>query len=210
MKKIKSTKNFKEGDVIRVYKKGYGYSKLTVFDNCDHFLAAWATEDFFQKVNDGDFLESYFWRENEDSYSFSIEAIGRINRLKILFFEHTDDISSSSKKSCLMADVDLPILFFLFNTSEKPEVFSSEKIIYNHGKLLRLSDREALLKSEILLPENAYIYGHLNLNGESIEIVGKADLINEKDYVYNMEFRGIGEKERNMILDYVFSVYRET
>ena len=83
--------------LLRVYKKGFGYGKMTVIDVNEYYLAALADNDFFNAVSDGDKLQAYLWVEDVASYEFEFDIIGRIDtRHKILFFRHTDHLLKSN------------------------------------------------------------------------------------------------------------------
>lgn len=209
MKKIKSTKNLMHGSIIRVYKKGFGYDKIKIVDVSDYFFAGISGYDFFSSAAYSDKIEAYYWLEDEASYEFRTEVIGKIQKYSIVIFDHTDEVEKNIGKKCLMASVQIPVTFFMFDTVKKPAPFSSEKIRYDYGTIVSLSDRNAILKSDKELPENIYIYGHIILDGTGIEIIGKSARSKNDPYLYEIEFRGMGDKERNIILDYVFGVYRE-
>jgi len=59
MKKLETTRKIIIGSTIRVYKKGFGYSKFEGLENNDYYLAALARDHFFTSVGTGDTIEAY-------------------------------------------------------------------------------------------------------------------------------------------------------
>ena len=217
MKKITATKDIKLNAILRVYKKGYGYAKLVVIENNDYFLCALSDDEFISHVNNGDTIEAYLWVENIASYEFCLEITGKIgsstntlNDPKLIFFRHTEEIKRNEERKCLKAEVEISIKFFVFDTGKNDRSFSSEKVVLHDGKIIELGDREALVICNEDLGGVPFFRGHIVLNGEDFEIVGKVEsvsTVNEK--LYQVFFTGMSDKDRNRLLDYVFSVYRE-
>ena len=54
MKKLKNTEQLYHESLLRVYKKGFGYSKLKIIDNNSHYFGALANKEFINHVSDGD------------------------------------------------------------------------------------------------------------------------------------------------------------
>jgi hypothetical protein len=210
MKRLESTKRIIVGTIIRIYRKGFGYSKLEVIENNDYYIAALAQDDFFKSAGEGDVLESYLWVEDVASYEFTLGIIGKIvSGPPIVFAGHTDDISRSERRRCLTAQVDIPIKFFTFNPGDQAKGITTEEIIVHAGKVVLLADREATIKSDDDIRGSKFLKGTISLDGETIELVGMVDCINETKNIYNLLFTGMHDKVRNYILDYVFSIYRE-
>jgi len=210
MKKLKSTKNIPLKSIIRLYKKGYGYAKLSVIENNNYFIAAFTDPEFFPSVNDEDILEAYFWVENVASYEFFLKVIGRINvGPEILFFRHTDEIKRYEERKCLGVEINTPMKFFIFNPADMDKGVSSEKVVFHKGKVIWLEDREAVLKSRVKLNDGDYIKGNLRILNDDFEIIGNVKLIDSKKKIYNLIYKGMKEKERNRLLDYIFTLYRE-
>jgi hypothetical protein len=210
MRKLDTTRKIVAGTVIRIYKKNFGYSKLEVIENNDHYLAALAQQDFFNSAGERDLLEAYLWVEDVASYEFPLEIIGRIvSGPPIVFLGHTEDISRSEKRRCLTAQVDIPIKFFTFNPGDQSRGITTEQIVTHSGTVVLLADREATVKSDANIMGSKFLKGTISLQGETIELVGMVDCINEAKNIYNLIFTGMHDKVRNHILDYVFSIYRE-
>jgi len=210
MKKLENTKNIHIGSLIRAYKKGFGYGRLTVIDNGDRYLGALCEGDFFKAVSEGDKIEMYLWVEEVASYEFTMDLIGRIiTDPKVLFFSHTDRIERSEERRCLSATVDIPLKFFIFNPVEKEKGVHSEEVVFHNGKLVLLEDRAAALKCVTALKEGSYMKGHVTLGETGIEFVGKIISLNPDRQIYMVEFTGMHEKDRNTILEFIFSTYRE-
>ncbi len=211
MKKIDSTRKISMGSIIRVYKQGFGYTRLTVIDNNDNFFGLTAENDFFNFITDGDKIQAYLWVEDVASYNFDLEAIGRIDsREKVLFFRHTDHIIRSNDRMCLTADVDLPIKFFVFETRGKGKSFTSEKVDFHYGTIVKLADRSAVIKCTDELSHELFYKGHVLINNEDLELVGKVKpVIENNEKLYEISYVGMSDKERNRLLDYIFGIYRE-
>jgi len=211
MKKLESTRKIHRESILRVYKKGFGYSRLKVLDNSDLFITAQGDDVFMEAVNDGDKIECYLWVQDVASYEFGLRVIGRITiGMNILFFEHTESIKRYTKRKCLTADVDLPVSFFNFETENSSKKFHSQEIILHEGKIIKMSDRECLMSSMADVPVNSFLRGHVILDSNKVEIVGKIEAvsgINEK--IYSVNFMGMSDRERTMLLDFIFQVYRE-
>jgi hypothetical protein len=210
VKKLETTKKIVIGSVIRVYRKGFGYSKLTVMDNNEHYLAATAEDAFFHSIIEGDIVEAYLWVHDVASYEFYLQLIGKIViGPRILFFSHTEKISRSVERKCLTAKVDLPVKFFTFDPGDVSKGISSEKIVTHTGTIILLSDREATLRSDENICCDRFFKGQIRIPHETIELIGMVVPVNEEKRIYNILFAGMHDKERNKLLEYVFSTYRE-
>jgi hypothetical protein len=210
MKKLDSTRKIIAGSILRLYKKGFGYSKLAIIENNDVYLAGVVDDDFFHAIREGDIVESYLWVENVAAHEFNLELIGRIvSGPRILFFGHTDRITSSRERQCLTAQVDIPIKFFYFDAGDMQKGISSKAITPHTGTIILLTDREATIKSDSDIYENKFLKGHITIRDEEIELLGKVDVINDSKKIINVLFTGMRDKDRMRILDYVFSHYRE-
>jgi c-di-GMP-binding flagellar brake protein YcgR len=212
MKKINSTRDIKVNSILRIHKGGYGYSKITVCDVNDYFLAALADRDLIENVVEGDICESYLWVENEASYEFTLEVLGMFGRdLSFIFFKHTADIVWSRSRKCLKADVQIPLKFFPLEVGNPRKNFNSKEITILRGTIVELSDREALLQFNGDMKESTFLRGHFSVDTISVDIVGRIVLSKMQDgeRYYQIEFSGMSDRERDKILDYVFSVYKE-
>jgi hypothetical protein len=210
MKKLETTRKIIIGTVIRAYRKGFGYSTFEVIENNEYYIAVLAQEDFFGSVREGDQLEAYLWVEDVASYEFNVSIIGKIvSGPPILFLGHTEDISRSPQRKCLTAQVDVPIKFFTFNPGDQSKGITTEEIVLHTGRIVLLADREATIRSDSDIRGNKFLKGTIVIDGETIELVGMLDCINEEKNVYNLLFTGMHDKVRNHILDYIFSIYRE-
>ncbi len=208
MKNIDSTKKIRIDTLLRVYRKGYGYARMTMVDSMDTYFSARTEREFLNRLEDGDRIECYLWLENRDSYEFTLEVIGRINRYSLLFFNHTDSIRHTKERKCIQAEVDIPVSFFIITVSDDDPGISTNDIVFHKGKLVQLSDREALLKTDTDLPLDGFIKGHSPIDGQDTELVARVDSKPESD-LYQIIFEGMSDQERMMILDYVYSIYRE-
>lgn len=210
MKKLETTRKIIIGSTIRVYKKGFGYSKFDVIENNDYYIAAMASDDFFASVGAGDALEAYLWVEDVASYEFKLEIIGKIvSGPPIIFFNHNRAITRSEQRKCLTAQVGIPIKFFTFDPGNPTRGVTTEQIVFHTGTIILLADREATIKSDDDINGSRFLKGTITLDGETIELVGMIDCLNDKKNMYNIIFTGMHEKVRNRILDHIFTIYRE-
>ncbi len=211
MKRLKSTRDLRVNDVLRVYKKGFGYAKLTVIDVHPEFISARAERVFIENVRQGDILEAYFWSHRMSSYDFQLQVLGLFSiDLQIVFFKHTGKISWSRERKCLEAKVNIPFPFFIFNVDDIDGVFSSINVRMKNGKIIRLGDRESLLQYRGSLKTGAFVKGHLNMDDEKVDIIGKIEPAGGSDKsTYLLNYTGMADREREKILDYVFTIYRE-
>jgi hypothetical protein len=210
MKKLETTKNIIIDSTLRVYRKGFGYSKLTVIENNDYYIATMAEESFFHSIQEGDIVEAYLWVHEVASYEFYLQLIGKIViGPRILFYRHTEKISRSVERKCLTAEVDLPIKFFTFDPGDSNKGISSEKIVSHTGTVILLTDREATIRSDANINGSRFLKGQVRIHNETIELVGMVDSVNDSKKIYNVLFAGMHDKERNKLLEYIFSMYRE-
>lgn len=210
MKKIDSTQRMKIGTFIRVYLEGYGYARCSMIDSSEDFFSVRTDLDFIHHVQDGDKLDAYLWLDESLSYEFTLTVIGRITKYRLLFFDHTSDISFSEERKCVKALVEIPVKFFLFSIPSNDKSFTSSDIEFNRGVITSLSDREAVLSSDIELQEGCFIKGHTRVEGQEADITGKVvSAVPGEEKMYNIEFQGLTEKQRLQILDYIYAVYRE-
>jgi len=206
MKKIITTSDIKANTPIRIYKKGYGYSLLSLLENNDLFLICKSSEDFFSNINENDSVECYIWPYPDGSYDFTTAVLGKISSpLPIILLKHTDTIQYNPSRQCLKAKINIPFTFFSFSINNTSKTFSSEDITWHKGTIIELTDREALLSTPIQ-PQH-FIKGYLHLGSKDIDITGKITKANETHY--EISFVGLDDSDRIAILDYVFTVYRE-
>lgn len=145
MKVLGTTRNLKEGCVLRVYRKGFGYARLTVVTVNDHFLAALSPEDLFIRVAEKDTLEAYFWQEGACSFEFTLVIAGKAATSGfILIFSHTGDIRKQEGRSCLRAKVGIPIRYYPLSVNRQEGSFYKEDISFRQGTVVELTDREAV------------------------------------------------------------------
>ncbi len=207
VKKMETTLQIPEGMVVRVYRKGFGYSIITVLGNNQHFLAALCDEDFFTSTGDGETVDAYLWQEGVASYEFPLVVIGRTTRgTRILLFSHTERIASSVNRKCLMAKVDIPAVFFISPLNPDGQIFSSEKLTHRSGVVVMMSDREIILQYDAEMPRGELFYGKINID-EEIELIGVVE--GKVEAGYSILLSGIPERTRQLLLDYVFRFYRE-
>ncbi len=215
MKKLKSTRDLRVNDVVRVYKKGFGYATLSVIDAHDEYLSARADRALVKSTARGDIFDAYFWSERNSSYEFKLEVLGVLSidpntDLNIIYFRHTGKIAWSNERKCLQADVDMPFSFFFFGVGDGSRVFSTKNVKLKKGKIFRLSDREAHFRYRGSLDQGPFVKGRLSLGGEEVDVVGRIECSREgngTDCV--IHFSGMAGKEREKILDYIFTTYRE-
>lgn len=211
MKKISSTKELRENEVLRVYKKGYGYAVLRIIHIGDDFFSARGDALFVSSLKKKDRLETYLWSDKLSAYEFELEVLGSIDDdLRIIFFKHTDKMRFSRERKCLMADVEIPFTFFFFDVTKAKKAISSTAVKKREGTIVRLSDREAVLRHDSSLPEGSFIKGRFQIFNEEIDIVAKVESSsNIEDRQSLLKFIGMPEREREKILEFVFDVYRE-
>lgn len=211
MKRIKSTRDLKVNDVLRVYKKGFGYAVVSVIDIHEQFISAKAEKDFVASVKQGDVLDAYFWSDHMTSCEFSLEILGLFSiDLQIIFFKHTSRISCGAERKCLQADISMPFPFFIFNVENSERVFSSTRVKMKKGRIVKLSDRDAVFRYNGSLQDCTFVKGHLGIRGEDIDVIGRLDRSpGSARNTYHMHFSGLAEKDREKIMDFVYSVYRE-
>ena len=211
MKKLETTKKLIPGSVLRVYKKGFGYSKLSVIEANDYYISLLADPEFSDITDPGDRIDVYLWVERVASYEFSCEVTGKISgEHRILFFSHTDRIKRSEERKCLKASVEIPFKFFTFEKGDPDRAMSSGEIIHQSGTIIELGDREAVLRTSSVIPEGHFVFGTITLGENSVRVLSRAQKrAVEGDHTYDLAYQGMTEKIRNTVLDHVFSIYRE-
>ncbi len=211
MKKIKSTRDLKVNDVLRVYKQGFGYAVLSVIDVHDQFISAKADRDFLGRVEQGDILDAYFWADHGSSYEFKIEVLGHFSiDLQIIFFKHTAKISWSRERKCLEADVSIPFSFFVFDVNRTDRIFSSTRVKLKKGRIVKLGDREAVIRYRGSLEEGAFVKGRIPAGGAKIDVIGRIACSRERGgNTCLLTYMRLAERDREKLLDYIFTIYRE-
>lgn len=210
MKKLETTRKIIPGSVIRVYRKGFGYTTLVIVDNNEYYLSALSDEEFFNFCRENDTVEAYLWVEAVASYRFTLTVTGKIapgNRF--IFFNHTDKIIRSTERKCLTASVNIPIQFFTFDPAENGRGITSTAIVPHAGSVIRLSDREATIRTDADLSGSKFLKGSIRIRDEMIEVVGRITDTGDEKNTHVILFTGMHDKVRNHILKYVFSIYRE-
>ncbi|MCX7679788.1 MAG: hypothetical protein N2316_11315 [Spirochaetes bacterium] len=208
MKKMTSTSQLQENQILRVYLKGYGYATLSILDVNMEFFSARGEKQFISRLQKGDRLEAYVWSEKFSAYEFDVEVLGTLDdELCIVFFKHSHDMRFSPQRKCLTANVELPFEFFIFEVANKQKFISLSQVEKLHGMIVKLSDREAWLSCQNELPLGKYVMGHLNLPNANIELIAKVERSSERDYY--LKFIGLREREREKLLEFVFRAYRE-
>ena len=212
MKKINSTREIKENTLIRVYKKGFGYSLLTTVENTEFFLICRCDREFTDIARKGDSLECYLWLHQVSSFEFNTEVVATmINDIPLVMLTHTDAIKRNDERKCLRAEVDLPITFFTFAIEDSDKNFYTEETNLVNAKLIELSDRGGIIACDCDPGQDHLLKGHMMLNDSRIDIIGNIEKIEREGEKTRMHvsFVGLNDDERNKILNYVFSVYRE-
>jgi hypothetical protein len=212
VKTLNDTRKLKPESVLRAYKKGFGYSQLTVFDVNEYFLGALAPEDFFARVAEGDDLCIYHWKDNTASFEFTLRVLGRIRSAEtILILSHTKDIQSGNERKCLKAALGLAVKYYPITINHKNKSFYTEEIIFHRGRIVELGDREAVLEADEALPLTCLVNIHLPLNDNDMEVTGRITAYSSEsgEYRYDVEYLGLSEKDRGRILEYVFNALRE-
>lgn len=209
MKKLESTHRLQADSTLRIYKKGFGYSKIDILENNDYYIAVIAGDDLYRSIREGETVEAYLWVEDIASYEFKITVIGKIaSGPPIIFFSHTENISRNNDRKCLTAQVEIPVKFFVFDTGDD-KIITTEEIVFHNGTIVLLTDREAAIKCQTGLSVGKFLKGHIEIGGIIIELMGKIDPINEQKNIYNILFVGMHDRDRNRILEYIFNIYRE-
>ncbi len=212
MKSLTSTKNLKPEFLLRAYKKGYGYARLRIIDVNEYFLAVIAPEDFFQHSAEGDQFDMYLWKEGTASFDFTLTVLGKIKSTEpLLVLSHTDTIHASDMRKCLKAAVNLPVKYYPLTLNRKNKSFYTEDIVFRQGRIVELSDREAVLQAADELPLTCLVNVHIPVGSDDVEVTGRITSYCSEDLVhsYEIEYIGMSDKDRGRILEYVFTVYRE-
>ncbi len=216
MKKLNSSHKIQKGTVLRIYKKGFGYSRLQVFESNDLYLSTFAFDsDFLANIKHGDQIDIYIWIENVASYEFKTNIAGFIPAGIIsdhgfIFIKHSNTINITKNRKCLKAAVNVPLKFFIFDTDHIEKNFETEEIIFHEGTIIELCDREAVVKCNEVIKEGSFLYGHLSIDAQNLEIIGRIENIaGNTDNTLIIKYPGLSEKDRGKILDYIFEVYRE-
>ncbi|TAL36569.1 MAG: hypothetical protein EPN93_07005 [Spirochaetes bacterium] len=213
MKTITSTRNLKIESALRVYKRGFGYAKVTVIDVNEYFLAMQVPEDLYEHAADGDTLDGYLWREDIASYEFKLQVKGKILvKAPILLCAHADTVSATKERKCLTAKVSLPVKYYPISVNHAEKSFYTEEIVMHDGTITEISDRDAVLSCSGELPVGHLLNAHLPIGTPSgLEITARVISRNGegREAECRIEYMGIHEKVRGAILDYVFTVYRE-
>jgi hypothetical protein len=213
MKTITSTRNLKTESVLRVYKRGFGYAKVTVIDVNEYFLAVQVPEDLYAHASDGDSLDGYLWREDVASYEFKLEVKGKILvKVPILFCAHGDTVSVARERKCLIARVSLPVKYYPISVNHVEKRFYTEEIVMHDGTITEISDRDAVLVSSGEPPAGNLLNAHLPIGTPpgleiTARVVSRTSAGPETEC--RIEYMGIHEKVRAAILDFVFTAYRE-
>lgn len=218
--------DLRENMVLRAYLKGYGYARLIVVGVTRHFYITDAPADFFQRIQAKAVLQGYLWTQNSISFEFNMEVAGRITVPPgpssagdpdagtppghFIAFIHTADIASADERKCLRAKVSLPFRFFTIAVARNDKSFYTEEIRYLDGTIIMLSDREAVVETGHEIPLAGLIRGHLAFGGDDIDFTARITSAESGTMNrYGMEYTGMNDRERNRILEYVFSIYRE-
>jgi hypothetical protein len=212
MKKINSTREVKENTLIRVYKKGFGYSLLTTVENTEYILICRCDRKFLDVIHKGDTLECYLWLHQVSSFEFTTNVVGTmINDIPLVMLAHTDNVIRNTERRCLKAEVEIPFTFFTFSVEDSEKNFYTEETTLVNGTIIELSDREAIIKCNFDPEQDYMLKGHMTLEETRIDIIGKIQSVNKNNNEnrLSVSFAGLNDEERNLILNYVFSTYRE-
>ncbi|RPI93410.1 MAG: PilZ domain-containing protein [Spirochaetales bacterium] len=226
MKQLSTTMDLREDSVLRAYLKGYGYARLIVAGITRHFYVTDAPADFFERIRTKTVLQGYLWTQNSISFEFNMEVGGKITvpaapsttggpdeRAEpgnFIAFIHTADIVSANERKCLMAEVSLPFRFFTIAVAHSDKSFYTEEIQYMDGRIIILSDREAVFETAREIPITGLVRGHFVFDGDDIDFTARITSAESgTTNRYGIEFTGMNDRERNRILEYVFSIYRE-
>ena len=212
MKKIDSTRKIAPGSVLRLYKKGFGYAQATVIDLSGAYFAAAADRVFIDRVSDGERLAAYLWVENVASYEFSLTIAGRITVGEPAFiFNHTDAITRNRERRCLRVNVSMPVRFFVLDTGNEEKSVSTENIVHHAGVITELSDREAIVSSNDVMPLGTLVKLHIFIGARDLEIIARIEDVRSGNQLhhYFFSFMGLHVHDRKDLLDFIFGVYHE-
>ncbi|MFW5769968.1 MAG: hypothetical protein ACOCX9_00900 [Spirochaetota bacterium] len=212
MKKIDSTREIKENTLIRVYKKGFGYSLLTTVENTEFILICRCDRIFTDVLQKGDTIECYLWLHQVSSYEFTTSVVGTmVNDIPLVMLAHTDNVIRNTGRRCLKAEVDIPLTFFTFSVEDSEKNFYTEETTLVNGTIRELSDREAVITCNFDPGRDYMLKGHIILEESRIDIICKIEAIHKENDTnrLNVSFVGLNDDERNRIMNYVFSTYRE-
>lgn len=212
MKNIDSTRKIPAGSTLRAYIRGYGYALVRVIDIHDRYLAVQCDGNVFFRAKHGDFWDLYLWVEQTASFDFTSQVIGSITvGDPVLFLSHSDTIIRRDERRCLKASVDIAVYFFVLDTGDFDKSISTEDVVHYKGKILELSDREAVLESDEQLKTGILIKMHISIDGKNREIIAHIDKAEAftNGWRYDVTYTGMSTSQREELLEYVFSVYRE-
>ncbi len=212
MKKINSTREIKENTLIRVYKKGFGYSLLTTVENTEFILICRCDRLFTDVLHKGDTLECYLWLHQVSSYEFNTSVVGTmVNDIPLVMLAHTDNVIRNPERRCLKAEVDIPLTFFTFSVEDSEKNFYTEETTLVNGTIRELSDREAVITCNFNPGQDYMLKGHMILDETRIDIICKIESVQRDNNTTKLivSFVGLNDDERNLIMNYVFSTYRE-
>ena len=215
MKQLATTAELREGLVLRAYRQGFGYA------GC----GGWVTRILPYHPEDSTCASKRGGSSAicgpEPALRIEMKVAGKFvippdddggsgDVRRFLAIAHTGDISSSSERKCLKAAVSLPFRFFTIRVARSDRSFYTEEIHYLDGTITMMSDREAVLETDHDLPLTALLRGRLGFDENDIDVTAR--IVNAESGSpnrYDIEYTGMSDRERNRILEYVFSIYRE-
>jgi hypothetical protein len=125
---------------------------------------------------------------------------------RFLVISHSSDAAWSQERNCVRSTIPLLFEFFSFPHSQDGKIFESSKTHFHSATIIELTDCEAIIETLEKI-DGQIIKGHLTLRKATIDITGKISAAG--DGRYHIQMLGMEEKDRKMLLDFIYRNCRE-
>jgi c-di-GMP-binding flagellar brake protein YcgR len=233
-KLLKSSQDIGINQGIRIKHNKGGYFLTHVIENTENFLVLMIPSERGFSFKQGDELDLYLWRENDQGYEFKTVLLGIVKEpVGLLLLKHVSELKTIAQPVCIQKPVEIPLEFFLIPVLNHEKIFEAVEISHFKGIISRLGDREfafsinASSKMKNIsknLEANALIKGQFKIPSLHKKRILEIDFVariikiqpmaadtrtrgsKDKLQIFESQFTNISDRSRNHILHYIYSI----
>ena len=163
-------------------------------------------DGIYLTINTRDEIEQYYYDNYNNIYKYKCKIIGRLVENNMSFYRLSIpyNIEKVQRRDYVRVNILNEISYISLENLDTSDV--------KKGLILDLSGGGARIKIKDKLVKDEIILISLSLEGFNLNIKGKirrADLTEDKDYIYGVSFFGLDEVVKEKIIKLVFTIMRK-